>query len=350
MKIVLLSNRRHAAASTEAGSNPHLLQTCLAAEGFIVKRRELNGIKLNPLAKCGTFYAGFDVVRATLVLLWDRKADVIVSVGESNIVLILLLGRLLRFKPRIVLREVSHPGWTMRDKVVAFVLPKVDLVLTLTQHHTAWVERNYRLKNRPVCAGFAIDEGFFQPRGLADGNYILAVGDDCGRDYPTLIAACRDTPYHLVLRTDSCPAIPEDMRTRVSVMGRLSNVELRDLYEAATVVVVPLIEVDHPSGITTLFEAMALGCAVVASNNGTAREFIKDGENGILTPVGEPQALRNAVARLMNDTQLRLRLGRMARKRIEDHFSYAAYVQRFAAGLRSALAQGSFRVCRHSPG
>jgi hypothetical protein len=260
-----------------------------------------------------------------------------VSVGESNVVPILLLARLLRFKPRVVLREISARGWARRDRVVDYVLPRVDRILALTPHQTTWAPLQWRLKATPDLVGFAIDEGFFTPRDCPDGGYVLAVGDDFGRDYACLIAACRDIPYRLVLRTDTQPAIPADMADRVTILGRLSYVALRDLYAAASVVVVPLRQVDHPSGITALFEGMAMGRAVVASDVGTARGVVEDGASGLLVGVGDPAAMREAVTRLMRDPELRGRLGENARRAIEGEFSYAAYVRRFAASLRSVL-------------
>jgi glycosyltransferase involved in cell wall biosynthesis len=304
----------------------------------VVKQRRLYGFPANPLARQGTFYAGFDPLRAVCVLLLDRSADVVVSVGESNIALILLLARLLRFKPRIVLREISARGWGRRDRVVDYVLPRVDRVLALTPHQTAWAPLHWRLKAPPDLVGFAIDEGFFTPKDCPDGGYVLAVGDDVGRDYACLVAACRDTPYRLLLRTDTQPAIPADMAERVTILGRLSYLELRDLYAAASIVAVPLQQIDHPSGITALFEGMAMGRAVVASDVGTAQGVIEDGTNGVLVGSGDPEAMRRAIIRLMDDAALRRRLGASARRTIETECSYAAYVRRFAASLTAVLA------------
>jgi glycosyltransferase involved in cell wall biosynthesis len=315
-----------------------LLRDGLQASGIDVRIRRLNGFPLNWLAGRGTFYAGFDPFRALCVLLLDRDIDIVVSIGESNVAIIVLLARLLRFKPRIVLREISAPGWAARDRVVGYVLPRVDRVLLLTSHQMAWVLRAFRLRTPLDVVGFAIDETFFAPRNGSDGGYILAVGDDIGRDYPCLVAGCRDLPYRLVLRTDSRPAIPDDLRDRVTVVGRLSYSALRDLYDAASVVVVPVRKVDYPSGITSLFEAMAMGRAVVASDVGSTRDFVRDGVNGLLVAVGDPSAMGAAITRLMRDPVARGQLGRHARATIERDFSYAAYVRRFAASLRSAAA------------
>ena len=55
-------------------------------------------------------------------------------------------------------------------------------------------------------------------------------------------------------------------------------------------------------------EAMAHGLPVIACNAGAAQEFVIDGENGFLTPAGDPHACAARLRRLW-DPELRLHLG-----------------------------------------
>ncbi len=61
-----------------------------------------------------------------------------------------------------------------------------------------------------------------------------------------------------------------------------------------------------------LIEAMAAGCACVASAAGPIPEVVSDGEDGVLVPPGDPQAIAVAVCRLLDDESLRERLGAAA--------------------------------------
>jgi len=65
-----------------------------------------------------------------------------------------------------------------------------------------------------------------------------------------------------------------------------------------------------------LMEAMALGLPVVATDCpcGGPRTLIKDGENGLLIPVGDEEAMAAGIERLIEDRELAQRLGRNARK------------------------------------
>jgi glycosyltransferase involved in cell wall biosynthesis len=61
-----------------------------------------------------------------------------------------------------------------------------------------------------------------------------------------------------------------------------------------------------------LIEAMAAGCACVASAAGPIPEVITDDEDGILVPPRNPDAIAAAVCRLLDDQQLHERLGTAA--------------------------------------
>lgn len=63
-----------------------------------------------------------------------------------------------------------------------------------------------------------------------------------------------------------------------------------------------------------LLEAMALGLACISTDCpcGGPRTVIRDGENGLLVPVGDTEALENAIRRILSDPDLEERLGRHA--------------------------------------
>jgi len=63
-----------------------------------------------------------------------------------------------------------------------------------------------------------------------------------------------------------------------------------------------------------LVEGMAAGCAVVASNVPGVGGVLDDGENGLLVPESNPEALADALERLLRDTALATRLGAAARQ------------------------------------
>lgn len=78
----------------------------------------------------------------------------------------------------------------------------------------------------------------------------------------------------------------------------------------------------------TLLEAMASSCPVVATRVGAIPESILDGVTGILVPPRDSKAAANAILKLLNDDELRLRMGSAGRKRVEEHFSLEQWVNK----------------------
>ena len=86
-----------------------------------------------------------------------------------------------------------------------------------------------------------------------------------------------------------------------------------------------------------LTEAMASGLAVASFDYAAARQFIRDGENGLVVPSDQPSALIAAAVRLATDTDLRTRLAGAARVTIEPQ-SWANVIARFEADLLGIVA------------
>ena len=71
-----------------------------------------------------------------------------------------------------------------------------------------------------------------------------------------------------------------------------------------------------------IFEAMAMGKPVIASEQGQICELITDGISGLLYQPGDQEAFIRNIERLITDTQLRYELGQQAGKVIADNFTW----------------------------
>jgi glycosyltransferase involved in cell wall biosynthesis len=70
----------------------------------------------------------------------------------------------------------------------------------------------------------------------------------------------------------------------------------------------------------TILEAMAAGLPVVATRVGGADEMVVDRRTGLLVPPGSPQTIADAVKRLLQDSSLRMAMGKAGRARAETEF------------------------------
>ena len=96
-----------------------------------------------------------------------------------------------------------------------------------------------------------------------------------------------------------------DVGERVEFDGQLGRDALHEAYGWCDAIVFPVIW-EEPWGLVPL-EAMARGRPVAATGRGGSAEYLRDGENCVLFPAGDPAALAGAVRRLA-DAGLRERL------------------------------------------
>jgi glycosyltransferase involved in cell wall biosynthesis len=108
------------------------------------------------------------------------------------------------------------------------------------------------------------------------------------------------------------------------------------LYPAMDCLAVPSVSGEGSPG--TLKEATAAGVAVVATEVGGAAEILRPGKEVVLVPPGDPGALAEGLLRLLEDGELRLRLGAAGRARIAE-FSMDRMAQAHARLYGELLAR-----------
>ena len=101
------------------------------------------------------------------------------------------------------------------------------------------------------------------------------------------------------------PALPP----WVDQLGRVSSSQLRAFYNRCAVFL--LTSAAEGWGLPAL-EAMACGAAVVSTASGGVTDFLEDGANGLVVPVGDGAAVANAACALLRDPARRSTLARQA--------------------------------------
>jgi glycosyltransferase involved in cell wall biosynthesis len=86
-----------------------------------------------------------------------------------------------------------------------------------------------------------------------------------------------------------------------------------------------------------LMEAATQGLPLLSTRFAAVPEFIRDGEEGLLVPPGDPEALAVALERLIGDAALRARLGARARQRVMQDFSFQGGIDRLGRLLADAV-------------
>lgn len=129
-----------------------------------------------------------------------------------------------------------------------------------------------------------------------------------------------DGPLRLILSQQVAVA---GLESNVRFHGQLTRQQVAVFLQMVDAMVVPSIPTSNGrrEGIpVVLMEAMASGKPVVASGISGIPELVEDQLSGLLVLPRQPQAIADALERLIQDPQLRSRLGQGGRQKVEREF------------------------------
>jgi glycosyltransferase involved in cell wall biosynthesis len=222
-------------------------------------------------------------------------------------------------------------------------LHRVDRIVVLARSQERYLREE--MKIAPERVRFVhdkVDHRFWISRGGPSDGSVLAVGAE-GRDYDTLVAAVAPLGVATVVVADSL-WVDADRRfaaeapSHITVRSGLSFVALRELYERAAVIVVPLrAGLQYAAGVNAVLEAMAMGKALVVSATPGIADYVEDEVTARVVPAADPERLRAAIAELLSDHQRRAALGTQARSVVEGGRNLDAFVDALAGTVRELM-------------
>ncbi|PWG62681.1 TIGR04063 family PEP-CTERM/XrtA system glycosyltransferase [Sediminicurvatus halobius] len=133
----------------------------------------------------------------------------------------------------------------------------------------------------------------------------------------------------------------------VVLTGRVPHEAVQRYYDLIDILVYPRLSMRLTDLVTPLkpLEAMAQGRLVLASDVGGHRELIRDGENGILFPAGDPEALAQRALELLDDRTAWPALHANGRRFVESERSWPASVARYEGVYDGLGTAAEARAC-----
>jgi colanic acid/amylovoran biosynthesis glycosyltransferase len=161
----------------------------------------------------------------------------------------------------------------------------------------------------------------------AKGQHLLldAVDRLLQQGRPVRLRLVGDGPDAASLRVSAAHiATPE----AVLFEGAVNQDRIRSFYRTADAFCLPSFAEGLP---VVLMEAMAMQIPCVSTSITGIPELIRDGIDGLLVPASDLNSLVQALARLMDEAELRRRLGESGRRRVLKHFDLACNAKTLAA-------------------
>lgn len=213
------------------------------------------------------------------------------------------------------------------------IFRSADRVICLTQGDAEEIVRFGCPFEKIMLVPNAVDTERFKPCKERDDNLVVWVGrfvPEKGLKY--LVEAAKivpnefeDVKFLLVgygpLKAKIMKLVYEHglLGRVVSFRGPLSRDEVARVLGKAVVFVFPSLKEGLPLSV---LEAMACGVPVVGSDIPGINEIISDQHNGLLIPPRNSEALATAILKLLDDEDLRRKLGQNARKSIVEKYSW----------------------------
>jgi hypothetical protein len=194
-------------------------------------------------------------------------------------------------------------------------LEALDMIVAVAPHQAAWFQEivgEERVRTILLCT----DTAFFHPRPRPRDAAFRCI--TCGhwlRDWPAIqriaTALAHDAGIELHLVTDR-----ETGLEGMSNVVRHRNVDddtLRQLYQSADLLLLPLVD---GTANNTLLEGLACGLPVVGWDIPAMRAYLA-GDEGLLAPIGDVDALVDGIRQLRQDDHRRQHMSARARARAE---------------------------------
>ncbi len=340
-----VDDRPAVGTSTPPYAGPRVASTLdfTTHEGF--RKR---GDRLRPSGEPATTRNQLRLLRKVLVAARQGRPLILFSSRgklKPDLLACVVLG-FWRCRPPVVLvGEMWQPGAgpraVLERLVVRLADRAVDRYLVLSQAEAEQLPRVW-----PVTPDkMRVRSFYFEPteHGMSDEDPLpvrercVVAGGDSFRDYGPLLEAARqmpDVPFLLVTRTLDGVDLPPNVEVR-----SVPYAEYFRLLSRAGVVAVPVqTGLRRSAGLLIALMAMWLGRPTVATTALAMDEYVEDGVTGVLVD-GSVAAWREALSRLLDDTDEADRLAAAARRTTRERYTFDAYVRGILAELDEAARE-----------
>lgn len=238
-------------------------------------------------------------------------------------------------KPKILHLHGIDYNFLKRHHISRFLLKHLaHIYISISKQMTKELTSLGIPKNKIAYLPNSINTNMFKPKKQKEDNLLLFVGRiSQGKGLHILIKSLQnlkeptrlaiigppdwDTNYY----QNILKMIEKEKRKgkhEIKYLGAMDQTEIVGWYQKASLFILPSFIEGFP---VTILEALACETPVIATPVGGVPEIIRNYETGILVPLNDPKTLAEAIQYLLENKDVRLKMGREGRKHVVKEYS-----------------------------
>ena len=294
----------------------------------------------------------FYLLQPLVALFLCRRFDVILAYSsQCALPLALLLRLFYKSHPPLVVFDVEtfgRPRSGVRLALTRFALSGVDHVVYAATGQKKFYDQYLPMLSErstyiPIGIGpYEKQKGYEEVR---DSDYIVAIGKHGSnfRDWQTLLEGFLPMSERIALTIVGRRNLEKKDRGGVAMPPNvrlhpyMPIDQLAKIVEGARFAVLPLPQRHQSAGQLSILFLMAMGKTVIASRVVGLSDYIEPDVTGLFFEPGNAQELTKCIERFLNDPDLAVRMGKNARKAVEEKFNDRRMGQQWEACLAALL-------------
>ena len=267
--------------------------------------------------------------------------------GHVSLSPLALLARRFNSHVKIGVAAYGIEVWGPLSKLERKALQQADVVLAISEYTKAQLTRHPEINaDKSRIFSCTLDPHWKMDAYVAMNAQtppvILTVAriskddrykgiDNVIRSLPAVVREVGPVDYRVVGQGEDAPrlrALADGLGVSryVNFLGSVSDAELREQYKSCSLFVMP----SNEEGFGIVFlEAMAYGKPVVGGTNGGTPSVVTHGETGLLVDSTDVAGIAQSLITLLNNKEMRERLGQAGHKRLAEHFTFDKFAQNF---------------------
>jgi glycosyltransferase involved in cell wall biosynthesis len=218
--------------------------------------------------------------------------------------------------------------------IMRAIFSSIFMAVCSARGEAEYYQKVFKWENRKaIFVPCFTDIKFLNTNMKANGKYILSAGRTF-RDYDTLLEAAKGIDKEIIIVAGKGTIDEKRVAENVTVKYDIPIDELTEMIEESLFLVIPLEERKISIGQSVFLQAMAMGKGVIVTKTIASADYIENMNDGILVKAKDVNELRRSMIFLLENENIRKRLGEKARKKIMENHIPQKYIERIAREIR----------------